>query len=57
LTPALAPERNCVCQTARPSVKLMRSPRNMASMRPRKSQSSAKAGSKTIVSVVIRFFE
>ena len=49
--------RSATCSTARPSVVLILSPRNMASMRWRRPASSASASSRRSVSSVMRFFE
>ena len=49
--------RSATCSTARFSETLIFSPRNMASMRARRPQSSARRTSSGSVSSVIRFFE
>ena len=49
--------RSATCSTARFSVALILSPRNMASMRSRSPASSASARSRRSVSSVTRFFE
>ena len=49
--------RNATCRTARFSDTLILSPRNIASIRPRRSQASASRTSFAIVSAVARFFE
>ena len=49
--------RRATCSTARPSVTLIFSPRNIASMRSRRPHSSARRISSASVSSVIRFLE
>jgi len=49
--------RSAVCKTARPSETLILSPRNIASIRPRRSIASARSNRSPSVSSVIRFFE
>ncbi len=49
--------RNATCSTGRFSETLMRSPRNMASMRWCSPHSSASCKSRRMVSSVMRFFE
>ncbi len=49
--------RRATCKTARFSVTLILSPRNIASMRPRRSASSANPRKSASVSSVTRFFE
>ena len=49
--------RNAVCSTARSSVELMRSPLNIASMRPFRPASSAKASNCFATSPSTKFFE
>jgi len=49
--------RKATCSTDRFSETLIRLPRNMASMRPRRPQASASRSSSRTVSSVIRFFE
>ncbi len=49
--------RSATCRTARSSVTLIFSPRNIASMRSRRPDSSASSTSSFSVSSVMRFFE
>ncbi len=49
--------RSATWRTARPSVTLIFSPRNMASMRSRRPHSAASASSSRMVSSVARFLE
>ena len=49
--------RRATCRTERFSVVLIRSPENIASIRPARSDSAARSASRAMVSSVIRFFE